>query len=209
MYHTNFVHLHVHSHYSILDGAAPIKSILDLARRFRMPSIALTDHGNMFGIIEFYQGALKRGIKPILGFEAYLAPKGRHERTGHRNNPNYHLILLATDLKGYKNLVKLSTLGYTQGFYYRPRIDWELLEAHHEGLIALSSCLHGEIPWKLMKGEDEEAIKASRRYQDLFGKDRFYLEIQNHGLSEEIADCRTSKACQPCSNQRNLSCCDQ
>lgn len=187
MYHTNFVHLHVHSHYSILDGAASVKSIIETARRCRMPAIAITDHGNMFGAIDFYQNAIKKGVKPIIGFEAYLTGGSRLEKDKSRERgPLHHLVLLAKNLTGYKNLVKLSSLGYTQGFYYKPRIDWELLEKYHDGIIALGACLQGEVPWKLVRGDEEGARKAVRRYQDVFGRDNFYLEIQNHGLAEQI-----------------------
>lgn len=186
MYHTNFVHLHVHSHYSILDGAASVKSIIETARRNRMPAIAITDHGNMFGAIDFYQSAIKKGVKPILGFEAYLTGGSRLEKERSKEKPLHHLVLLAKNHVGYKNLVKLSSLGYTEGFYYKPRIDWELLEKYHDGVIALGACLQGEVPWKLNHGDEEGARKAVRRYQDVFGRDNFYLEIQNHGLAEQI-----------------------
>lgn len=186
MYHTNFVHLHVHSHYSILDGAASVKSIIETARRNRMPAIAITDHGNMFGAIDFYQNAIKKGVKPILGFEAYLTSGSRLEKERSKEKPLHHLVLLAKNHTGYKNLVKLSSLGYTEGFYYKPRIDWELLEKYHDGVIALGACLQGEVPWKLNHGDEEGAKKAVRRYQDVFGRDNFYLEIQNHGLAEQI-----------------------
>ena len=189
LYHSSFVHLHLHSHYSILDGAAPVKAIVEAARRMRMPAIAITDHGNMFNAIEFYQAALKRGVKPILGFEAYLAPGSRFEKLTRKESADsayYHLVLLARDLTGYKNLIKLSSLGYTEGFYYKPRIDWDLLEKHHDGLIALGACLQGEVPNRLMKGDPAAARKAARRYQDVFGKENFYLELQNHGIEEQI-----------------------
>lgn len=184
MYHTNFVHLHVHSHYSLLDGAAPVKGIVDAARRFRMPAIAITDHGNMFGAIELYQYALKKGVKPILGFEAYLTPGGRAEQN--RELPLYHIVLLARNIEGYRNLVKLSTLAYTEGFYYKPRIDFELLEQYSAGVIALGACLAGEVPRELLKGDREAAIAAIKRYQKIFGPENFYVEIQNHGISDQI-----------------------
>ncbi|HPT46295.1 MAG TPA: DNA polymerase III subunit alpha [Candidatus Rifleibacterium sp.] len=184
MFHTNFVHLHVHSHYSLLDGAAPVKAIVDAARRFRMPAIALTDHGNMFGAIELYQSAIKKGVKPIIGFEAYLTA-GSHTDLK-REQPLYHLVLLARNLDGYRNLVKLSTIGYTKGFYYKPRIDFELLEQHKEGLIGLGACLAGEIPVDLLKDDREAAMAAIRRYQKILGKENFYVEIQNHGIEKQI-----------------------
>ncbi|MBU1105666.1 MAG: DNA polymerase III subunit alpha [Candidatus Riflebacteria bacterium] len=183
MYHTNFVHLHVHSHYSLLDGAAPVKGIVDAARRFRMPAIAITDHGNMFGAIELYQYALKRGVKPIIGFEAYLTGGSHTDRS--RELPLYHIVLLARNIEGYRNLVKLSTLGFTEGFYYKPRIDFEMMEKYSAGLIALSACLAGEIPRELLK-EDREAAKAAiKRYQKIFGAENFYVEIQDHGIPEQ------------------------
>jgi len=184
MYHTNFVHLHVHSHYSLLDGAAPVKGIVDAARRFRMPAIAITDHGNMFGAIELYQYALKKGVKPILGFEAYLTPGNRKEKKP--DMPLYHLVLLARNIAGYRNLVKLCTLAYTEGFYYKPRVDFELLEKYSDGVIALGACLAGEIP-RALKNEDREAAReAIKRYQKIYGVENFYVEIQNHGLEEQI-----------------------
>lgn len=184
MFHTNFVHLHVHSHYSLLDGAAPVKAIVDAARRFRMPAIALTDHGNMFGAVELYQYAIKKGVKPIIGFEAYLTA-GSHTDSK-RDLPLYHLVLLARNLEGYRNLVKLSTIGFTKGFYYKPRIDFELLEQHKEGIIALGACLAGEIPRELLDDDREGAIAAIKRYQQILGKENFYVEIQNHGLDDQV-----------------------
>ncbi len=183
MFHTNFVHLHVHSHYSLLDGAASVKAIVDAARRFRMPAIALTDHGNMFGAIELYQYALKKGVKPIIGFETYLTP-GSH--TENKKDPMYHLVLLARNIEGYRNLVKLSTIAFTKGFYYKPRIDFELLEQHKEGLIGLGACLAGEVPHELLKGDREAAMAAIRRYQQILGPENFYVEIQNHGLDDQV-----------------------
>ncbi|GAB4279747.1 MAG: DNA polymerase III subunit alpha [Candidatus Rifleibacteriota bacterium] len=183
MYHTNFVHLHVHSHYSLLDGAAPVKAIVDAARRFRMPAIALTDHGNMFGAIELYQYALKKGVKPIIGFEAYVTthPFGKKVK-----DPMYHLVLLARNITGYRNLVKLSTLAFTEGFYYKPRVNFEILEQYSEGLIALGACLAGEVPSCLLKEDREGAIEAIKKYQRIFGKENFYVEIQNHGIADQI-----------------------
>ncbi|MGM0600810.1 MAG: DNA polymerase III subunit alpha, partial [Candidatus Rifleibacteriota bacterium] len=182
MYHTNFVHLHVHSHYSLLDGAAPVKAIVDAARRFRMPAIAITDHGNMFGAIELYQYALKRGVKPIIGFEAYVTPHPLDKRI---KDPMFHLVLLARNIEGYRNLVKLSTLGYSKGFYYKPRVNFELLEKYSEGLIALGACLAGEVPYMTLRDEKDKAVEAIERYQKIFGPENFYVEIQNHGIPEQ------------------------
>ena len=184
MYHTNFVHLHVHSHYSLLDGAAPVKDLVAAARRFRMPALAITDHGNMFGAIDFYQTAIKHGVKPIIGFESYLAPCKRTEKTP-KDAKDFHLVLLARNHEGYKNLVRLSSLAYIEGMYYRPRIDQELLEKYHTGIIALGACLQGEVPQKLLHGDQEGAKAAVRRYQELFGKENYYLEVMDHGLPEQ------------------------
>lgn len=183
-----FVHLHVHSHYSILDAIGGVKHIVEAAHRFGMPAIALTDHGNMFGAIDFYQSAIKTGVRPIIGFEAYITGGSRLEKDRSSNRgPLHHLVLLAKNIAGYKNLVKLSTLGFAEGFHFKPRIDWSLLEKYHEGIIALSSSLQGEVAWKLSHGDVEGAGNAVRRYQDIFGRDDFYLEIQNHGLADQIA----------------------
>ena len=184
MFHSNFVHLHVHSHYSLLDGAAPVKAIVDAARRFHMPAIAITDHGNMFGAIELYQYALKKGVKPIIGYEAYLTPGLHTERN--RDLPLYHLVLLARNIEGYRNLVKLSTIGFTKGFYYKPRIDFQLLEQYSGGLIGLGACLAGEIPRALLKEDREAAMAAIKRYQQILGPENFYVEIQNHGIPDQI-----------------------
>lgn len=185
MLHTNFVHLHVHSHYSLLDGAARINDLVDAARRFHMPAVALTDHGSMFGAVEFYQCALKRGIKPIIGFEAYVCSKNRKIHSPD-NKETFHLVLLAQNNEGYRNLVKLATFAYTEGFYYKPRIDHELLEQYSSGIIALSACLKGEIPNSLLKGDKEKAKEIVQYYQRVFGKNNFYIEIQNHGIAEQL-----------------------
>jgi len=191
-----FVHLHVHTQYSLLDGANQIDPLISRAQELKMPALAVTDHGNLFGAIEFYQKAKKAGIKPIIGCEAYLAPKSRFDREGQSegtddydsigSNPYYHLILLATSAQGYRNLMKLLTAANLEGFYYKPRIDKELLNRHREGLIALSGCLRGEIPYLLSRGYQEEAEKATREYQDLFGRENYFLEIQDNGLEAQV-----------------------
>lgn len=182
----SFVHLHNHTHYSLLDGACRIEELVEMAVRFQCPAIAITDHGNLFGAIHFYQTALKAGIKPIIGMEAYVAPKSRFDRsTMHKGGENaFHLILLAMNMAGYKNLIKMSSLGYLEGFYYKPRIDRELLTQYHEGLIVLSSCAQGEIPYKLIHGDEKGARETAQFFKEVF-RDRFYLELQNHGLPEE------------------------
>lgn len=187
MHHSDFVHLHTHTEYSLLDGANQIDDLIGLAQKFKMPALAITDHGNMFGAIEFYEKAVKGGIKPIIGCEAYVAPASRLERNTHGiKNASYHLILLASDKTGYKNLMKLVTSAHLDGFYYRPRIDKELLAQHNKGLIGLSACLKGEIPYKINKGDMDGAKKAIGEYIDILGKDNFYFEIQDNKLEEQI-----------------------
>ena len=185
---SNFVHLHTHSQYSLLDGACRLDAVIALARELRMPALAITDHGNMFGAIEFYKKATRAGIKPIIGTEAYVAGGSRFEKQPSNRYPDsgFHLILLARNQTGYLNLIKLSTAGFLEGFYHRPRIDKALMREHSEGLIASSACLKGEINWLLLSGKTEAAVAVAREYQEIFGEDGFYLEIQNHGLEKEL-----------------------
>jgi len=186
MAHSDFVHLHLHTQYSLLDGACRIRDILNLAKQYRMDSLAITDHGNMFGAIEFYLEAQKAGIKPIIGCEVYVAPKGRLEKTGLGiDDAAYHLILLAKDEAGYQNLMKLVSIGYLEGFYYRPRIDKEVLSSHKQGLIGLSACLKGEIPQMLQQKRFNDALKSADEYMHILGKGNFYLEIQENGIPEQ------------------------
>lgn len=187
----SFVHLHVHTYYSILDGAAPIASHFKKAQEDNQPALAITDHGNMFGVKEFLKVAKNfPDIKPIIGCEVYVNPEGRFSKRGKEDQSAHHLILLAKNLQGYYNLVKLVSLGFTEGFYYKPKIDRELLEKYHEGLICSSACLGGEIPQKIRRGDMEEAEKSVQWYKDLFGED-YYLEVQLHkteipGYSEDV-----------------------
>ena len=181
-----FVHLHVHSEYSILDGAIRIDQLVDTAKRYNCPAVSLTDHGNMFGAVQFYKTANKKGIKPIIGYEAYVAPGSRQERKkDHKGGAYEHLLLLATNYTGYRNLLQLSSRAYQEGFYYRPRVDKELLEEYHEGLIVLSACLAGEIPQKLLINDVKGAKAAAGWYREVFGKENFYLEIMDNGLPEQ------------------------
>ncbi|MDA8426080.1 MAG: DNA polymerase III subunit alpha [Treponema sp.] len=181
-----FVHLHNHSDYSLLDGAASVESMVAKAVKLGMPALALTDHGNMFGAVKFYRACRQAGINPILGCEFYVAGGSRRERTGtETGNKYWHLVLLARDQEGYRNLLKLSSASYTEGYYYKPRIDDELLAAHSKGLIASSACLAGEIPSLLLAGKTAEAERKARRYAELFGPDHFYLELQDHGIPEQ------------------------
>jgi DNA polymerase-3 subunit alpha len=186
MGHKGFVHLHVHSEYSLLDGAIRINDLLHVAAEFGMPAVAVTDHGNMHGALEFYVKAHKAGIKPILGCEAYVAPTSRHDRGDTESGGrSYHLVLLAENNTGYRNLLKLLTLANFEGFYYKPRVDKELLAAYHDGLIALSSCLHGEIASHLLAASYTRAEKAAREYRDIFGPQNFFLELQATGIGDQ------------------------
>jgi DNA polymerase III subunit alpha len=185
--HVDFVHLHVHTQYSLLDGANPVSSLLERAAQLQMPALAITDHGNLFGAVEFYQKAHAAGVKPIIGCEMYVAPKSRldKEPSGPHNEYN-HLILLARDNTGYRNLLKLVSAAHLEGFYYKPRIDKELLAQHSEGLIGLSGCLRGEVPQLIAKDRFEEACAAAGQHADILGRENFYLEIQDNKLEEQV-----------------------
>lgn len=176
----SFVHLHNHSHYSLLDGLTKLDEMIDFAKEQGSPAVALTDHGSMYGVIEFYQKAKKAGIKPIIGVETYLAPHSRLDKNTREDARSYHLLLLAKNAIGYQNLIKLVSDAHLEGFYYKPRIDWELLKDHAEGLIACSACLAGEIPRLIVADKLEEARRRILEYRDLFGPDSYYLEIQDH-----------------------------
>ncbi|MGA1876169.1 MAG: DNA polymerase III subunit alpha [bacterium] len=186
MHDSEFVHLHVHTQYSLLDGACRINRLIEKAQIWGMKSLAITDHGNMFGVLEFYESVKKAGLKPIIGCEVYMAPRSRKEKSSRGiADASFHLVLLVTNHCGYVNLVRLVSAGYIEGFYYRPRIDKELLSQYHEGLIALSGCLKGEIPYLLLKGMKDEAREAALYYKETMGKDNFFLEIQNNGIPEQ------------------------
>jgi DNA polymerase III subunit alpha len=181
-----FTHLHVHTHFSLLDGAVRVKDLMEKVKAQGSSAVAMTDHGNLFGIVPFYQAAVKAGVKPILGCEVYMAPGNRRERESRGiQEASYHLILLAKDLTGYRNLLKLASIAYREGFYYRPRIDKEVLQAHHEGLIGLSACLGGEIPQALIRGDVRAAEEITRTYLEILGEDGFYLELQDQGMEEQ------------------------
>jgi DNA polymerase-3 subunit alpha len=183
-----FAHLHNHTTYSLLDGAQRLDEMCRRAVEDGQPALAITDHGNLFGVMEFSKQATKAGVKPIVGIEAYIAPGSRHDRTPRTRGgakPYNHLILLAQNYTGYKNLIQLSSKGYLEGFYYRPRIDKELLEQHSEGLVCLSACLAGEIPQHLMNARMKEARESAAWFRDLFGEDRYWLELQDHGIPEQ------------------------
>ena len=182
----SFVHLHNHSHYSLLDGLTKIDEMVNFAKEQGSPAVALTDHGSMYGVIEFYQKAKKAGIKPIIGVETYLAPNSRFDKNTREDGRGYHLLLLAKNKTGYQNLIKLVSAAHLEGFYYKPRIDWELLEKYHEGLIASTACLAGEIPRLIVADKLEEAKKRIQDYNNLFGQGNFYLELMDHPELEDM-----------------------
>jgi DNA polymerase-3 subunit alpha len=182
---SDFVHLHVHTQYSLLDGAIRIDDLLKRAAELDMKAVAVTDHGTLFGAVEFYEKAVKAGIKPIVGCEIYVAPRTRFDKTPLDNKDLSHLILLIENEEGYRNLCKLATTAQLEGFYYRPRIDKEILKEHSKGLIGLTACLHGEIPRRIQQGHIEQAEAVARGYLEIFGENNFYLEVQNNGIEEQ------------------------
>lgn len=182
----SFTHLHVHTEFSLLDGSCKIKEIVARAKELGMDSLAITDHGVMYGVIDFYKAAKEVGIKPIIGCEVYVAPGSRfNKEAGQSEDKYHHLVLLAENNEGYANLMKIVSKGFIDGFYYKPRVDYEVLEQYHEGIIALSACLAGEVQKYLARGFYEEGKKAALRYQDIFGKGNYYLELQDHGIPEQ------------------------
>ncbi|MGC8480158.1 MAG: DNA polymerase III subunit alpha, partial [Acidimicrobiales bacterium] len=193
-----FVHLHTHSEYSMLDGASRVKDIIASVRDDGQSAVGITDHGNMYGVLDFYKAARDQGVNPIIGLEAYMAANSRLERPTRRGRIDdtggdaeggdklyYHLTLLAETTQGYKNLIKLSSAAYLEGYYYKPRLDWELLERYHEGVIASTGCLGGVVLQALLRDDEEEATKLAGRLQDIFGKESLFVEIQDHGLPEQ------------------------
>ncbi|MGL6170120.1 MAG: PHP domain-containing protein, partial [Fusobacteriaceae bacterium] len=181
-----FTHLHLHTEYSLLDGVGKIDDYLDRAKELGMTSMAITDHGNMFGAIEFYKKSLKKGIKPIIGIETYICPHSIYSEEGKKERKNFHLVLLAKNEIGYKNIMKLSSIAYTDGFYYRPRVDKELLKKYSEGIIALSSCMNGEIANLISKEADIDNINSAiEDYIGIFGRENFYIELQSNGFTNQ------------------------
>ena len=179
-----FVHLHLHTEYSLLDGAAKISEIADKAIAEGQDAVAITDHGVMYGAVEFYTRLKEKGIKPIIGCEVYVASRSRLLKEGKQDSSGNHMILLCKNEVGYRNLCYMVSMSFTDGFYMKPRIDMDLLRSHHEGLVALSGCVAGKIPQYILSGSMEEAEKTALEYKSLFGDD-FYLEIQNHDLDDE------------------------
>jgi DNA polymerase III subunit alpha len=182
---TEFVHLHLHSEYSLLDGACRIEELLDRAVQLKMPALAITEHGNMFSSIVFHDQARKRGINPILGCEVYVAPGDRRTKSGTPGETANHLVLLAETNEGYHNLIKLVSAGYTEGFYYKPRIDKDLLAQHAKGLIGLSSCLKGEVATGIRTEQQQKALQAAAAYREILGAGNFFLEMQYQGIEEQ------------------------
>ncbi len=182
---SGFTHLHLHSEYSLLDGMARIDKVIAQAKKLSMDSLAITDHGVMYGVMDFYQKALQEGIHPIIGCEVYVAQRDRFSKEYEKDAHSYHLVLLCENLTGYHNLIKIVSRSFTEGFYYKPRVDKELLKEYHEGLIALSACLNGEVTQKLLQDNTEGATRALEEYLAIFGRENFFVEIQNHSISEE------------------------
>ena len=184
---TPFVHLHVHTEYSMLDGACRVKDIASAAQAMQMPALAITDHGVMYGTIPFYEATREKGVKPIIGCEAYVTSGSRFDRKTESSSKSHanHLVLLAKNDTGYRNLVRLISTAHLEGFYYKPRADYETLAKYSEGLIALTACLKGEIPERLRDDDEAGALKLAGLYSDIFGKDNFYLEVQDHPMPEQ------------------------
>src|SRR3990172_12987037 len=182
---TEFVHLHLHTEFSLLDGACRVNELLDRVAALGMPAVAVTEHGNLFSAVAFHDAARKRGVTPILGCEVYVAPGDRTDRSGTPGETANHLVLLAETNEGFHNLIKLVSAGYTEGFYYKPRIDKDLLAQHANGLIGLSACLKGEVATGLRTGQTRRAVEAAAAYRDILGDGSFFLEMQYQGLEEQ------------------------
>ena len=194
----SFVHLHTHTEYSILDGASRLDELIAASAADGQPALGITDHGNMYGVLDFYRKCSDRDIKPVIGMEAYMAQDSRYERPPRRGRVDdsggdiegggklyYHLTLLSTDDTGYKNLIKVASRAFMEGYYYKPRCDWETLNDHSAGLIATTGCLGGQVPQALLRGNTAEALEKAARFQDIFGRDSFFVEMQDHGIPEQ------------------------
>ena len=180
-----FVNLHVHSEYSLLDGACRIKDVVSRAKEMGQTALAVTDHGNMFAAVDFFNECKAQGIKPIIGCEVYVARRTRFDKDFGLDSHPYHLILLCKNEKGYKNLIKMVSLSYTEGFYSKPRVDLELLREHSEGLVCLSGCIAGEVPRHIAEGDFEKAKQTALLYNDIFGAGNYYIDVQNHSTPED------------------------
>ncbi|MDE5854624.1 MAG: PHP domain-containing protein, partial [Ruminococcus sp.] len=183
---SDFVNLHVHTEYSLLDGACRIKSLVEKVKELGQTAVAITDHGNMYGVAEFWKSAIDAGIKPVIGCEVYVAPRTRFDKEFRSDLHPFHLILLCENNEGYRNLIKLVSLASIEGFYNRPRVDIDLLKKYHKGLICLSACLSGEIAKLLLNGQYETAKEKAIQYLDVFGDGNYFIEIQNHGIDDEL-----------------------
>jgi DNA polymerase-3 subunit alpha len=195
----SFTHLHLHTEFSMLDGAARVKDVVQKAAEDGQPAVGITDHGNMYGVLDFYKACQEVGIKPIIGTEAYMAKDHRSERpkrggkkvddsggeTEEGQKLYYHATLLAENNTGYQNLIQIASRAFMEGYYYKPRADWEVFQDHHEGVIATSGCLGGQVLQALLHGNYDEALRRAGRFQDIFGKDNFFIEIQDHGIPEQ------------------------
>src|SRR5512137_1819734 len=182
----SFVHLHTHTVYSLLDGFSNIKKLVKRAKELEMPALAITDHGTMFGVVEFYNAAKDVGIKPIIGVETYMAARRMNDRDSKLDKKSTHLLLLAENETGYKNLLQITSAAQMDGFYYYPRVDHEFLGELSEGLIATSGCMSAEIPRQLIEERPDEAVRRMNWYYDVFGPDRFYVELQQHNINELV-----------------------
>lgn len=181
-----FTHLHVHTGYSLLDGSGKIPEMVARAKELGMNSLAITDHGAMYGAIDFYKACDKAGIKAIIGCEVYVAPGKCTDKENSVSDERYrHMVLLAENNEGYQNLIKIVSKGFTEGFYYKPRVDDDILRKYNKGIIALSACLAGEIPRYLVQGRYDEALASARKYNEIFGEGNFFLELQDHGISDQ------------------------
>ena len=180
-----FTHLHLHTEYSLLDGACRIKELIKRAKELNMDSLAITDHGSMYGVVEFYKQAKKEGIKPILGFEAYVSPRKMTDKDPQKDKNQYHLVLLAENQEGWQNIIKLCSIGFVDGYYYKPRLDHETLREYSGGIIALSACLAGEVQSHLLDNNYNEAVKTACLYKNIFGANNFFLEMQDHGMEQQ------------------------
>jgi DNA polymerase-3 subunit alpha len=181
----SFVHLHLHTEYSMLDGASRIGDVVGAAVADGQPAVGITDHGNMYGVLELYAAARDAGVTPVLGMEGYFTDGSRFDRPKRSEHEIYHLTLLAETNAGYHNLIQLSSAAFIDGYYYKPRTDWELFERYHEGLVATTGCLGGLVPQLIRDDRYDEALKAAARFQDIFGKDHFFVEVQDHGLADD------------------------
>ena len=181
---SEFVHLHVHTEYSLLDGQSRIGGLIDRAKELDMPAVGISDHGVMFGVIDFYRAATEAEVKPVIGMEAYLAPRTRFDKDAQLDKRPFHLLLFARNNTGYRNLMKLASAAQLEGYYYRPRVDWDLLNEYSEGIIATSGCLAAEIPRLVEEGRDDEAKAKIGQYLDVFGEENFFLELQPHKIDQ-------------------------